>query len=121
MNETTKGLSVKDYHDIEPIALEEIVQLDEQLVKQLSKLKSWIRLGEISVAVENIDEIISSTREHIKYAQHCTEDIIEGMMNPPEESGTPCDYPDNDGHYTCPYDANGGDDCRNYCGLGVDE
>lgn len=34
---------------------------------------------------------------------------------------TPCDYLDNDGHYTCPFDAQGGDDCRNYCGLGVDE
>jgi hypothetical protein len=28
---------------------------------------------------------------------------------------TPCDYGN------CPYDAEGGYDCRNYCGLGVDE
>ena len=28
---------------------------------------------------------------------------------------TPCDYGD------CPYNANNGMDCRNYCGLGVDE
>lgn len=28
---------------------------------------------------------------------------------------TPCDYGD------CPYNAEGGYDCRNYCGLGVDE
>ena len=28
---------------------------------------------------------------------------------------TPCDYGD------CPYDAVGGYDCRNFCGLGVDE
>ena len=34
---------------------------------------------------------------------------------------TPCDYPDSDGHFHCPYDAQGGDDCRRYCGLGVDE
>ena len=27
----------------------------------------------------------------------------------------PCDYMD------CPYNAIGGYDCRNYCGLGVDE
>ena len=29
----------------------------------------------------------------------------------------PCDGPDN----YCPYDAEGGYDCRNFCGLGVDE
>lgn len=34
---------------------------------------------------------------------------------------TPCDYMDNDGHYHCPYNAVGGDDCRQFCGLGVDE
>ena len=32
-----------------------------------------------------------------------------------EEYGTPCDYGD------CPHNAEGGYDCRNYCGLGVDE
>lgn len=37
------------------------------------------------------------------------------------EYRTPCDYPDNDGHFHCPYDAQGGDDCRRFCGLGVDE
>ena len=34
---------------------------------------------------------------------------------------TPCDFPDSEGHYHCPYDAQGSNDCRNYCGLGVDE
>ena len=42
---------------------------------------------------------------------------------------TPCDIPiidyDENGNevkrYECPYNAQGGDDCRNYCGLGVDE
>lgn len=29
---------------------------------------------------------------------------------------TPCDYGGD-----CPYNAEGGYDCRNYCGLGVDE
>ena len=28
---------------------------------------------------------------------------------------TPCDYGE------CPFNAQGGYDCRNYCGLGVDE
>ena len=30
-------------------------------------------------------------------------------------SSTPCDHGD------CPFDARGGEDCRYYCGLGVDE
>ena len=34
---------------------------------------------------------------------------------------TPCDYPDNDGHFQCPFNAQTGDDCRRFCGLGVDE
>lgn len=34
---------------------------------------------------------------------------------------TPCDYPDSEGHFHCPFDASGGDDCRRYCSLGVDE
>ena len=38
-----------------------------------------------------------------------------------EGKRTPCDYPDEDGHFHCPYDADGSDDCRRYCGLGVDE
>ena len=38
-----------------------------------------------------------------------------------QSTGTPCDYPDYEGHYSCPFDAQGGDDCRNFCGLGVDE
>ena len=29
----------------------------------------------------------------------------------------PCDSPDS----YCPFDAEGGYDCRNFCGLGVDE
>ena len=31
------------------------------------------------------------------------------------KEGNPCDYGD------CPYNAEGGYDCRNYCGIGVDE
>ena len=38
---------------------------------------------------------------------------------------TPCDYPDENGRYHCPYaDAYTGYEsemCRNCCGLGVDE
>ncbi len=40
-----------------------------------------------------------------------------------EKRTTPCDYPDSEGHYHCPF-ANSDDDyvsCRDCCGLGVDE
>lgn len=35
----------------------------------------------------------------------------------------PCDYPDQDGHYNCPFcsDENDYVSCRDCCGLGVDE
>ena len=36
-------------------------------------------------------------------------------INEEVKGGCPCDYGD------CPFDAYGGYDCRNYCGLGVDE
>lgn len=44
---------------------------------------------------------------------------MEEQAGQPEAN--PCDYPDNEGHFNCPFDANGPDDCRRNCGLGVDE
>lgn len=38
-----------------------------------------------------------------------------------ERYKTPCDYADYNSEYHCPYNAVGGDDCRRFCGLGVDE
>ncbi len=38
------------------------------------------------------------------------------------KNSTPCDIPNNDGTYSCPYsDDPTGDLCRNMCGQGVDE
>ena len=42
------------------------------------------------------------------------EERIDGN-EPVRKTETPCDYGE------CPYDAEYGDDCRRYCGLGVDE
>ena len=44
-------------------------------------------------------------------------EMLEPLNAPPTytEGNYPCDGPGN----TCPYDAYGGMDCRNYCGLGV--
>ena len=52
------------------------------------------------------------------------EQVKTEILNDMESSNrpkNPCDYPDNEGHYYCPYDAEGSDDCRRFCGLGVDE
>lgn len=43
------------------------------------------------------------------------DDAYEGKDVNRDDYYTPCDYGD------CPYNAKGGYDCRNYCGLGVDE
>lgn len=49
------------------------------------------------------------------YQIECEFDIDGLRTENLEDKKTPCDYGE------CPYDAQGGYDCRNYCGLGVDE
>jgi len=51
----------------------------------------------------------------------CIELALEAEEHECYSRKTPCDYPDSEGHYHCPYDADGSDDCRRYCGLGADE
>ena len=59
------------------------------------------------------------------YCFECQEMLFANPFEDEEETETdkdcPCDIPDNNGEYHCPYNAYGSDDCRNYCGLGVDE
>lgn len=59
------------------------------------------------------------------FKAQCAEDSnhFEDYMNAPEESREPdpCEVPDCEGNYTCPFDSNGTDDCRRHCGVGVDE
>ena len=40
MEETIRGLHVKDYTDLEPNALQEIIELDNQLVEELKKIST---------------------------------------------------------------------------------
>lgn len=44
-------------------------------------------------------------------------------MEEEEKKTTPCDYPDNEGNYHCPYEGVTSESelCRVCCGLGVDE
>lgn len=48
---------------------------------------------------------------------NCTDDCDRCLKEEENESQCPCDTEP----YICPFDAFGGDDCRRYCGLGVDE
>lgn len=46
---------------------------------------------------------------------NCTDDCKHCIEEEEREYKHPCDYGD------CPYDAQYSEDCRYYCGLGVDE
>lgn len=130
MEETMKGLHVKDYTDLEPNALQEIIELDNQLGEELKKFLRYVEELDYTKLRTNLKWLIEDNTSHRDYAQKCLDDVLtrmegqeatehfEDYMNPPK---TPCDYPDYEGNYSCPYDSRGGDDCRNWCGLGVDE
>jgi hypothetical protein len=51
------------------------------------------------------------------HTTNCTDDCDRCLKEEENESQYPCDYKP----HICPFDAFGGDDCRRYCGLGVDE
>lgn len=123
--ETIRGLHVEDYHDLDLQALEEMIKLDEQLTEQLMKIRDFLEEEDYERLKYNLDCLITDNSEHRDYCVECQGDILSDMYESQTSDdlrrGTPCDYPDNDGHCSCPFDANGGDDCRNFCGLGVDE
>ena len=123
--ETIKGLHVKDYHDLDVQALEEIICLNKQLENNLKQIRLAVNDGVNHQALRLLDILIEDNSTHTEYCVQCQGDILQDMYESQTSDdlrrGTPCDYPDNDGHYSCPFDANGGDDCRNFCGLGVDE
>ena len=137
MRESIEGLHVKDYRYLDVQALEEIICLNEQLKENLKQIRHSINDGTYHHALYLLDTLLEDNDSHTDYCRQCQEVILADMecteasthfedyMNPPQEQSdnrrTPCDYQDYDGHYSCPFDAQGGDDCRNYCGLGVDE
>ncbi len=65
--------------------------------------------------------MVNTWKDKALYEMECHEasEHFEDYMNRPQT--TPCDFEDYNGNHSCPYDAQGGDDCRNFCGLGVDE
>lgn len=90
-----KGLYVKDYHDLHLDALEEIIQLDEQLDNNLVQLYNMLEEEDYYRLKYNLDCLIVDNRAAIDYAKKCQEDILADMehtqkhfedyMNKPEE------------------------------------
>lgn len=67
----------------------------------------------------------SKILEEMEYQSECNEASkhFEDYMNQPQESREPdpCEVPDFEGNYKCPFDSSCSDDCRRNCGVGVDE
>ena len=91
-----------------------------ELINKLSKcnpdatvcIEAWMS-PEAKVVKEFETEIgkcvyIGDDLDNLEYEMSQDDDFKDGNEKP-------CDYGD------CPYNAEGGYDCRNYCGLGVDE
>lgn len=92
----------------------------KELIDKLSKcnpdatvcVEAWMS-PEVKVVKEFETEIgkcvyIGDDLDNLEYEMNEDDDFKNG-------NETPCDYGE------CPYNAEGGYDCRNYCGLGVDE
>ena len=89
----------------------------------ITKRKQFDNVGELKELLKNIPDdtkVVVTGDDYCWF--HIEEDgsvvclDCEDLDECYEDDGTtPCEYGD------CPYDAQGGYDCRNYCGLGVDE
>lgn len=88
-------------------------------------LRTCNKIGDIASMVKQGLNFYSHEEDNILEQMECAEasNHFEDYMNPPEESREPdpCEVPDCEGNYTCPFDSNGTDDCRRHCGVGVDE
>ena len=72
---------------------------------------------EITIIHYNSTEVVYVADENLEGFEQCLNAlgfIKEYPDDIPKET-TPCNYGE------CPFNAEGGYDCRNYCGLGVDE
>lgn len=87
MVETTKGLHVKDYNDLDLSALEEIICLNEQLENNLAKIRVAVNDGICHQALYMIDNLIEDTSSHTTYCKKCQENILSDMEERAREDG----------------------------------
>lgn len=117
MTEEIKGIAIEDYNDICLNGLTEIQALDIQLINYLTDYINHYRLPKTTMALQIL---LEDTKSHADYVQSVIDYKLADMEY--QESTTRLDYtPCDDPDFGCPYDAQGSDDCRRYCGLGVDE
>lgn len=93
--ESIRGLYVKDYHDLDLQALEEMIKLDEQLTEQLMKIRDFLEEEDYGRLKYNLDCLIIDNMDHRDYCVECQGDILADMeytaehfedyMNPPVE------------------------------------
>ena len=105
---TQFGLNELDYIDF----------LDFQLYEELREIEEDLILinenSTIGMIINKIERIMTDTLAHRDKIRISKEKILNSMEEQAvDRRKTPCEYPD--------YDAQCGDDCRNFCGLGVDE
>lgn len=80
MEETIKGIFVRDYKDLTPDALEEIIQLDYQLTDNLRQIIDLICDGNILNALSQLRYLRDDNITHRAYAIKCQEEVLECMQ-----------------------------------------
>lgn len=99
----------------------ELKHVAENTAEDIIKLPLYeISQSEIRIQIyESVKESLTDFKE--MYEAKIEQILIDMEEQAGQPEANPCDYPDNEGHFNCPFDANGPDDCRRNCGLGVDE
>lgn len=132
MEQNKNGLSVNRLHydihtlgyvmsDLRQYIDTELKDISENTAEDIIRLPLYeISEGEIKIQI--YESVKESLEDFINMYEATIDEILDDMAEQDgQPEANPCDYPDNDGHFSCPFDANGPDDCRRYCGLGVDE
>ena len=96
MTEEIKGLHVKDYHDLDVQALEEIIQLDNQLEENLKQIKEAVIKRKRIDAMRLLDMLLTDNASHRNYCIECQGDILSDMYE--EDMHGMIDYTDADPH-----------------------
>lgn len=79
MTEITHGIFVKDYKELDVNALEELIRLDQQLDRNLQKIREFIIDGDYPKALVNLRWLIEDNLHHGDYCAKCQEEIFYNM------------------------------------------
>ena len=76
------GIFIKDYTTLDYNALEEIIQLDEQLDNNLKTILSYINSGDYTKAITALKWLIEDNSTHKAYTDSCQTKIFNDMEKP---------------------------------------